>query len=159
MRRVRASSERWRAALADEQGNAALEFIGVGLILLLPLVYLVVALGAIQGQALGVEAAARHTARAVSTAADATDAAARAEQVIASVVDEYGVDAESVAVRWECAPAGAPCPSAGATLLLTVSARVPLPLVPPVLGLDELASVPVEAQAVQKVSRTWGSAP
>lgn len=160
MRPSRASTERtgrWRTALADEEGNASLEFIVVGLILLVPLVYLVIALGSIQGHTLGVEAAARHAARAISTAADANDAAQRAEQVIGAVAGEYGLPADDLAVRWDCAPAGVECPSAGATLILTVSSRAPLPLVPPVLGLDGVAAVPVEATAVQKVSRVWGT--
>lgn len=38
---------------------------------------------------------------------------------------------------------------------VTVTARVPLPLVPSALGLDRLTSVPVQATAVQKVSRYW----
>ncbi|MDY0828894.1 TadE family protein [Microbacterium sp. BG28] len=158
MRRTRASTEP-RSLLEDDEGNASLEFIVAGLILLAPLVYLIVALGAIQSQALGVEAAARHVARAVSTAANAEDAAARADLVLAAVADEYGIDPDAVTLRWECAPAGVACPSAGATLLLSVSADVPLPLVPPVLGLDQLASVPVEASAAQKVSRLWGTTP
>ncbi|WP_326490545.1 TadE family protein [Microbacterium binotii] len=145
--------------VADDEGNASLEFIVAGLILLAPLVYLIVALGAIQSQALGVEAAARHVARAVSTAANAEDAAARAELVLATVAEEYGIDPDAVVLRWECAPGGVECPSAGATLLLNVSTDVPLPLVPPVLGLDQLVSVPVEASAVQKVSRLWGTTP
>jgi len=39
---------------------------------------------------------------------------------------------------------------------VTIAGRVSLPLVPPVLGLDRIASIPIEATAVQKVSRTWG---
>ncbi len=37
-----------------------------------------------------------------------------------------------------------------------VAARAALPLVPDVLGLDRVASIPIEATAVQKVSRFWG---
>ena len=48
--------------MTDDDGSAALEFIAVGVILLVPLVYLIIALGAVQEQTLGVEAAARHTA-------------------------------------------------------------------------------------------------
>ena len=38
-----------------ERGSAALEFIVVGLLLLVPLVYLIAAIGMIQQQSLGVE--------------------------------------------------------------------------------------------------------
>lgn len=62
-----------RSALHDDAGSAALEFITIGVILLVPLVYLVVALGAIQEQTLGVEAAARHIARTIAQAPDARE--------------------------------------------------------------------------------------
>ncbi len=54
----------------------------------------------------------------------------------------------------QCDTSG-PCPAAGAMLSVTVTAEVPLPLVPPVLGLDQAARVPVTATGVQKVSRYW----
>ena len=54
MLRARASTEHRRGAPArdfrsDDDGSAALEFILVGLVLLVPIVYLVIALGAIVG--------------------------------------------------------------------------------------------------------------
>ena len=140
-----------------ERGSAALEFILVGMLLLVPLVYLIVSLGMIQGQSLGAEAGARHIARAVSTAEDADAAARSADLILRSVVEEYSLDAGEVDLAVECRPAGGACPEAGATLVVTVRTRVALPLVPPVLGLDRLAAIPLEASAVQKVSRFWGS--
>ncbi|MFD4957169.1 TadE family protein [Microbacterium sp. NPDC058389] len=136
-----------------ESGSAALEFILLGLLMLVPLVYLIVALGLVQGQSLGAEAAARHIARAVSTASDAADARGRADAVLAAVSDEYDLDDVELSVS--CTPAGAECPRAGAALHVTVRTTVTLPLVPPVLGLDDLAVIPVEASSVQKVSRFW----
>jgi Flp pilus assembly protein TadG len=140
-----------------ERGSAALEFIVVGMLLLVPLVYLIVTLGLIQGSALGVEAGARHVARAVATAVDTDEARDRADLVVASVVREYGLDASRTVVETRCRPAGTTCPRAGATLVVTLRTTVALPLVPPVLGLDRLASVPVESTTVHKVSRVWGS--
>lgn len=140
-----------------ERGSAALEFILVGMLLLVPLVYLIVALGLIQGQSLGAEAGARHIARALSAAENSDAARESADLILRSVVAEYGLDAESVAVALECRPAGVNCPEAGSTLIVTVQTRVALPLVPPVLGLDRLASIPIQASAVQKVSRFWES--
>lgn len=140
-----------------ERGSAALEFIVVGLLMLVPLIYLVVTLGLVQGQSFGAEAGARHIARAVATAADEADAEERADLVLDSVVREYGLDPEMVEVTLKCRPAGGTCPAAGATLVVSLRTTVALPLVPPVLGLDRLASVPVEASAAQKISRFWGS--
>lgn len=145
-----------RSATNDD-GSAALEFITVGVVLLVPLVYLIIALGAIQEQSMGVEAAARHTARAIALAPDETSAAERSEQVLASVSEQYGIDPDHLAVSVTCTPAGSACPSAGATLIVTVTTQVALPLIPAVFGLDEAASVGVEGSAVQKVSRLWGA--
>lgn len=148
---------RWRAWATNDEGSASLEFITVGVILLVPLVYLVIALGAIQEQTLGAEAAARHTARAIAIAPDAASAAENGEAVLAGIIEEYGLDPEAIDVSLSCSPAGVDCPSAGATLIVTVAAQVRLPLVPPVFGLDRAASVTVQAEAVQKVSRLWGA--
>lgn len=160
---VRASTERTRRVIAareaGDEGSAALEFILVGLILLVPIVYLVVALGAIQGQALGVETGARQLARTIADAPDAVTADARAARVLDAIVAEYGLDPAAVDVDVACTGGASACPEAGAMLTVTVTTAVPLPLVPAVLGLDDLARVSVEATAVQKVSRFWGTAP
>jgi Flp pilus assembly protein TadG len=158
MRRASHWGEHLRRALAaDDEGSAAIEFVFVGLLLLVPTVYLVVALGMVQHQSLGAEAGARHIARAISTAVDAADADARAQTVLATVVDEYGLDADAVDIEIDCRGAASSCPSAGTTVVVTVRTAVALPLAPPVLGLDRLARLPVEAVAVQKVSRFWGA--
>lgn len=154
----RASNDHPRAnrlcAFTDESGSASLEFITVGLILLVPLVYLIVALGAIQSQALGVETGARQLARTIATAPDTATADARSKRVLEAIIAEYGIDPAKVEVEVSCATPG-PCPTAGTLLSVTVTAEVALPLVPPVLGLDQLAQVPVTATGVHKVSRYW----
>jgi Flp pilus assembly protein TadG len=140
----------------DDEGTAPLEFIFGGLLLLVPLVYLVVALGLIQEQSLGVESGARHIARAVATAPDATTARERADAVARAVASEYGIPSDELRLSMTCRPAGE-CPRAGATLVVTVRTRVTLPLAPPVLDIDRLASVPVSATSAAKVSRLWSA--
>lgn len=155
MLRSSRSNEGPRRVGGDDAGSAALEFIVAGLVLLVPLVYLVVALGMIQAQALGAETAARHAARAVSTAPGPAEAHARMRAVVAEVAGEYGVDPARVSVDLSCLGPAPECPAAGATVAVTVRVVVSLPLVPPVLGLDRIAAVPVQAAAVQKMSRVW----
>ena len=64
LRWSRSIADRLRSRLArilrEDGGSASLEFLTVGLLMLVPLIYVVVALGQIQHQALGAEAAARH---------------------------------------------------------------------------------------------------
>ena len=143
-------------AWGNDDGSAALEFITVGVILLVPLVYLVIVLGAVQEQAFGVAAAARQTARTIALSSDGDTAVARGEAVLAGIVDEYGMDQDDVRVSVECRPRGVACPSAGSVVTVTVATRVRLPFVPAVFGLDRAPAIPVEASATQKVSRMWG---
>lgn len=160
MLRARASAEGPSdEGMPADEGSAPLEFILVGLLLLTPIVYLIVALGAIQGQALGVETGARQLARTIATSPDLLTADARADRVREAIVAEYGLDPATVAVTVDCAQTSTTCPAAGAILTVTVRAEATLPLVPPILGLEKIARVPVEATSVQKVSRLWGLAP
>lgn len=139
----------------DERGSSSLEFIAVGVILLVPLAYLVMVLGTIQEQTLGVESAARHAARVIATATDADSAVSRGDAVLAGIVQEYGIDPGEVTLSVRCMPEGQECPSAGATVVVTVGTTARLPFVPAILGLDRATAIPVEASALQKVSRQW----
>jgi len=143
----------WR----DEQGSAALEFLLVGLVMLVPIVYLIVALGQIQSGALAAEAAARHVTRSISSAVDETDAAERSARVLSAVASEYGLAERDIAIDVTCAPSPDRCPAAGVLVRVTVRVTVALPLVPDVWGLHDRARVPVEATSVQKMSRVWGA--
>ncbi|WP_396668146.1 TadE family protein [Microbacterium sp. R86528] len=143
--------------LDDEGGSAALEFILVGVVLLVPLVYLIVALGQIQGQTLGAEAGARHIARTIATSSNIDEARTSANLVLASVAESYGMEPSRVVFSLDCRPVAAACPSAGATVIVTLNTTVTLPMMPSIFGLDEMASVPVEATAAQKMSRFWGT--
>lgn len=147
---------RWSHWGRNDDGSAALEFITVGVILLVPLAYLIITLGTVQQAMLGAEAAARHTARVIGQAENAADAADRGDAVLASVIDEYDLNAADVDVSVTCTPAGAECPRSGATVVVTVSTRVSLPFVPEIFGLDRATQIPLEAAAAQKVSRLWG---
>lgn len=141
----------------DDDGSAAIEFIVVGIILLVPLVYLVIALGVIQQQTFGAEAAARHIARVITQAPDAASAAERSDAVLTGIIHEYDLDADAVDVSLVCVPVTVECPASGATIVVTVATRARLPLVPELFGIDRSTAIPVQAEAVQKVSRLWGA--
>ncbi|WP_421075720.1 MULTISPECIES: TadE/TadG family type IV pilus assembly protein [unclassified Microbacterium] len=128
----------------------------VEIVPLVPLAYLVVALGVVQEHALGVEATARHAAHTLARTGGIDDTFAALPEVLSSVPPEYGIAPDALEVSVTCVPAHVGCPEAGSTVVVTIGARVPLPLVPPVLGLDRLTSIPVESTSVQKVSRFWG---
>lgn len=139
--------------LGREDGNAALEFIGSGVLLLVPIVYLVVAVGAVQAGALGVEGAARQSARMVATAASADAAARDAEAAVAVTLADYGLEAGAATVSVSCAPTPGNCLARDGRVSVTVSSTVPLPLFPAFLGIGGPAGIPVSSTATQPVSR------
>ncbi|MCU1535011.1 MAG: hypothetical protein JWR53_1492 [Glaciihabitans sp.] len=146
-------SKRWR----DDRGSASLEFITVGLILLLPLVYLVLALAAIQAGSFGVEGAARQGARVFVQASRPTDAAAAASVAIGDALADYGLDPDTATVKVTCAPKASVCLDRRSFVTIRVTATVPLPLVPPAISAKLPLAVPLEATATQQVSRFWGA--
>lgn len=149
MRRVNRSifhKARW--LLAEERGTAAIEFIVAGVLLLVPLFYLILALASVQAQSMGAESAARSIARALAVNPEG----ASAEAIANVIAEQYGIDPGTLSVTLSCAPTGAACPSPGAMLTVTVTASAKLPLIPSAFDLDQATSLPIIASAVQKVA-------
>lgn len=142
---------------ADERGSASLEFITVGLVLLVPLVYLVLALSSIQAGALAVEGAARQASRVFVQSRDVTSAQSRAIRAVEFALADHGIDPDSATVAVTCAPDPSNCLSRRGLVTVTVSLSAALPLVPPVLVGDFPVAVPLSATSTQQVSRFWGS--
>jgi len=149
---------RLRRAGHDDAGSASLEFITAGLLLLVPLVYLVLTISAIQSASLATEGAARQAARVYVQAP--TDAAGRAgaARALELALDDHGVDGE-VALSIRCTPRPDFCHTRQGWVSVDVAVEVPLPLVPPVLELRVPLAVPIESTATQQVSRFWGAIP
>jgi Flp pilus assembly protein TadG len=143
--------------LASERGTAALEFVTAGLILLLPTVYLIVALAGIQGAQLAAAGAARQAARVYVQAESDADASAEASAAVAFTLADFGLPPEGATVHVDCSPRPDACLTRLGTVAVTVQVRAPLPLVPDVLDLRRNASVVVQAQSTNRVSRLWGA--
>lgn len=139
---------------ADEAGSASLEFLTVGMILLVPLVYLVVAISVIQAAAFAVEGAARQAARVFVQAPDLGSAQAGAQRALDFALADHGIETPA-SLTVTCS--GAPCLTRREFVTVTVQLSVPLPLVPPVIGGTSPLSVPLTASATEQVSRFWGS--
>lgn len=159
MRRSRRSTERRapRARLRDEAGSASLEFVTAGLILLVPLVYLVLAMAAIQAGALAVEGAARQAARVFVQSASTGEGHASAGRAVQFALADHGLDGVGANVAVSCRPNPGACLTRRGFVTVTVGVRVPLPLVPPAIVGDLPLSVPLQATATQQVSRFWGA--
>ena len=146
-----------RSRLSTDEGSASLEFITAGMLLLLPLVYLVLTMSSIQAGAFAVEGAARQAARVYVQSATVGEANAAAERAIEFALADYGLDTDDVTVSVSCRPTPSQCLQRRGFVTVVVSTTVTLPLVPPVLDLDVGLSVPVTSTATQQVSRFWGS--
>lgn len=134
-----------------EEGSAALEVLVLGVLLLVPLVYLVLTLASLQGAAFAAEGAARQAARALTlAAADADSGRAGADDAVAVALADWKVPRRGASVAVTCRPAD--CTAARSEVVVRVRVAAPLPLLPPGLGLDAPGTIPVEAAAVQRVS-------
>ena len=155
MPRSRPWNSRSRAP-GSEAGSASLEFITAGMILLVPLVYLVLALSALQGGALAVEGAARQAARVYVQSPDQATATERARRAVTFALEDYGLDAGDAEVQIECAGGPNHCLTRQALVTVTVRIGIALPLVPNLLALSQSATVPMTAASTQIVSRFGG---
>ncbi|ACQ81031.1 TadE family protein [Beutenbergia cavernae DSM 12333] len=128
-----------------ERGSAVVEFLGVALLLLVPLVYLVLVLGEAQAAVFAAEGAARDAGRIVAQASDPHDAELLAARAVEIAFADQGIEVDGdAALRISCQDE---CLAAGSTVLVEVDATVPLPLVPSWLRSAVPLEVPVSAQA------------
>jgi Flp pilus assembly protein TadG len=141
----------------DERGSAALEFITAGFLLLIPLVYLVVAMAAIQGGALSVEGASRQAARVFVQTADAGTGQSQARTAVDFALGDFGLPPTASTVKITCRPNPAVCLTRRGFVTVTVTTSVPLPLVPTALPFTARPSVPLSATSTEQVSRFWGA--
>lgn len=135
-----------------DAGNALVEFLGVALVLLVPVVYLVLVLGRVQAATFAVEGAAREAARAFVLADDAGQGAARATTAVGVALADQGFDDDPAgALRLRCS--AEPCLTPGAEVVAAVEVRVPLPFVPGFVRDVVPLEVPVSAERTAPVDR------
>ena len=136
-----------------DSGRAIVEFLVVGLLLLVPVVYFVVTLSRVQAAAFAVSTASREAGRAFTTATDDEAAYARAQAAARISFEDYDFGAEG-AIRWSATVRPACDLRAGVEAVATVDVR--LPLVPDILSGAIPAVLPVSATHVATVDRFRG---
>jgi hypothetical protein len=146
-----------RGHAVDDAGNAVVEFLGVTLLLLVPIVYLIVVLGRLQAATFAVEGAAREAGRAFTTAAGPDDGARRAVEAVrlALADQQFGEIRAADALALECS--ADPCLAPGSSVLVRVSIDVDLPGVPAFVRSVVPLRVPVRAVHVAPVDRFRGA--
>lgn len=123
-----------RAPHRDERGTALIEFTWLGLLMLVPLVYVVVAVFAVQRTAYAASAAARSATRAYVTAPDQASAYARAAAAARLAFTDQGIEAPAYELQVGCRPSPAACLSPGSVVTVRVASAARLPLMPAFLG-------------------------
>jgi len=156
------SSNRWSdrpdgPTRSGEAGSASLEFITVGMLLLIPVVYLVLAMAAIQGTALAIEGGARHAARVYVQATNESEARARAQRAMHTALADFGLGDTAVGMSVSCRPDPRACLVRRGLVTVSANATVALPLLPREWFAGSNGGVVVGSTATQQVSRFWSS--
>ncbi|WP_245827950.1 hypothetical protein [Sinomonas mesophila] len=137
-------------ATAGEEGSAVVEFVALGLLVLVPVVYFVLTVGSLQGASFAAVGAADHAAKSFAQAADEEAAHSAAEASVRVAMADFGIVEHSA--RLELACDRDPCLQAGAAVSARVHVEVPLPLIPSGQGFG-LTVGRVDASATQFVGR------
>ena len=133
-----------------ESGSAVVEFLGVALVLLIPTVYLIIALGQVQAATFAADGAARDAGRLIAQAETFEQGVAEATLAVELAFADQGLDVDGASAL-EVTCQEDPCLSPGAYLHLEVATDVPLPLTPPFLDDALGTTVRVEAEAMTAV--------
>lgn len=137
------------APFLSEDGSAVVEFVFLGVLLLVPVVYLVLTVGQLQGGSFAVVGAADQAAKVFVKAPTAGDADARAREAVNIALADFGFDRERATVDITCSEQ---CLAPGSMVTVTVRLDVPLPLIPSIAGSNPTAAT-VDSAATQIVER------
>jgi Flp pilus assembly protein TadG len=122
-----------RRPARDERGNAIVEFVWLGILLLVPLVYIVLSVFEVQRGAYGVTEATRSAARVFSLAPDVETGKARADAAARVAMADQGIPEHGYQMQISCIPEGE-CLMPGSVVVVKIETHVALPLLPDVLG-------------------------
>ena len=133
----------------SEEGSALVEFAWLGLILMVPLVWIVLSVFEVQRGAFAISGAARAAGRAYALADNDAAGMVQARAAVRDALDDQGASGQPFNVRVTCG--GLPdCHARGAVITVRVATKVKLPMLPDVLGsgapsfaLDSTHTVPI----------------
>ncbi len=122
----------------------------LGILLLVPLLWIVVSVFQVQGGAFAVTSAARSAGRAYALAPSDAEGLRAARAAARQSLDDQGLVGEGVRVEVSCTPYPTSCHSGTSVITVRISSRVTLPLLPSFLGsqrpsfaLDATHTVPI----------------
>jgi hypothetical protein len=128
-----------------ERGTALVEVTWLSILLLVPLLYVVLAVFEVQRAAYAVDAATRAAGRAYSLAPTQTAGVARARAAAEVALADQGLRLSRGQLGIRCAPVPSSCLSPGSVIHVRLSCPVALPLMPDALG-GNTPSIRVESE-------------
>lgn len=117
-----------------DEGSAVVEFVALGTLLLVPVVYFVLAVAQVQAGAFAVVAAAQQASQVLAQAEPGELSQAGLDAAAQLAAADQGFAPGQLAIRLECSDAA--CTTPGAVATVHSSLEVPLPLVPGFTGLS-----------------------
>jgi hypothetical protein len=132
-----------RGSALSDRGSALIEFIALGVGILVPLAYLALAASAVQAGVFASTQAVREAGRAFVTSATAAEGISRAGVAARLAFDDHAIDLPADALRVTCV--GGPCLTPGSEVLVELDWQVPLPWLPVDLAGSAPALVPISA--------------
>lgn len=140
------TADRPRMGRRVDAGTAVVEFLMLGVLLLVPVAYLALLLGRVQAATYAADAAAREAARALVAAQDEPTGLARARTAVRLALLDQGFEVDPTAVTTlDCS--ASPCLTLAATVTVRVELDVVLPGVP--AGVDRAVPTHVVVRARQ----------
>lgn len=133
-----------------DTGSAVVEFVVVGVLLVLPVFYLVIALARLQAGAFAVTAAAREAGRTFVTSPSQSRAGTRAQAAARMAYEDAGFGAQGEVIL---ACAQDPCLQRGGRVVALADLSVRLPLVPDFIASVVPTSVHLSSRHVSTVDR------
>jgi hypothetical protein len=131
------------STVLSESGSALIEFIALGVGLLVPLAYVALAAAAVQSGVFASTQAVREAGRAFVTSATRAEGIARAGVAARLAFDDHAIDLPDDALRVTCV--GGPCLAPGSEVLIDLKWHVPLPWLPAGIAGSAPALVPISA--------------
>jgi len=142
-------------ARGREGGSALVEFVFLGVLVLVPLIYLVMVLARLQAGAYAASAASREAGRAFVTATRPGAAAGRAEAAARIAFEDQGFRGGEARLTMSCD--GTPCLRPDGRIEMVATVTVPLPLVPAFARDVVPLEVPLTARHLAVVDRFRGA--
>jgi hypothetical protein len=150
LRRCRARLNRLRLHARAETGSAMVEFTYLGILLLVPLAYVLLTIFRLQNAGYAVSTATREASRAFVSAPSDDVAWGNARAAATLALRDFGLEIEPKRVQITCTHQ--PCLTPGGQVRVHIDREVLLPLVPRVFG-KAPAAIRVEAERTDTVDR------